>query len=208
MVMVKDWFATAERGTTLTNPANNVRIAAGTQWVHRGVNTYTSALTNLPTVASKTYHLRWDPTNGFALYDLSSGTYNPSAVPETDVSFDTTYDSMLVARVVTDAANAATITPLLNKQRMTFVATKSTMERGSSWAGLPQLSANTNWARTPTSQSHGPYNVDVSDNAEGVAGLDLVFTRYSFAAKIRGYVIGAPESTAYISGSLTVRVNA
>lgn len=136
---------------TLTNPANNVRIAAGTQWVHRGVNTYTSVQTDLPTVASKTYHLRWDPTNGFALYDLSSGSYNPSSVPETDASFDSTYDSMLVARVVTSAGNAATITPLMNKNQMSVrsYASGPASDLSPNWNSEFTGSVLTNWGRTP-----------------------------------------------------------
>lgn len=143
---------------TLTNPANNVRIAAGTQWVHRGVNTYTSVLTDRPTVANKTYHLRWDPVNGFALYDLSSGAYNPSSVAEASVTFDTTYDSMLIARVITNASNVATITPLLNKNNLSY-SEKTGRITDLSFGDVPQYGIDAayrldniftyNWGRSP-----------------------------------------------------------
>lgn len=108
---------------TITAPSTGtVRIAAGTTWTHRGAFLYTSAQTDLATLANKTYHMRWDRTNGFALYDLSSGGYNPSALPETNDAFDTTYDSMLMARVATSAGNVATITPLANKAVLSATA--------------------------------------------------------------------------------------
>lgn len=139
---------------TLTNPAGNVRVAAGAQWVHRGAFAYTSVQTDLPTVASKTYHLRWDRVNGFALYDLANGSYNPSSVAETDVTFDTTYDSMLVARVVTNASNAATITPLVNKNVLrAFNTQRTSSARVTSGDGVfihSTLPVTLNWSRTPT----------------------------------------------------------
>lgn len=135
---------------TLTSPANNVRIAAGTQWVHRGVEKYTSVQTDLATVASKTYHLRWTPVGGFALMDLSNGGYNPSAVPEGDVTFDSTYDDMLIARVVTSAGNVATILPLVNKNSlMTSVRVSGTPSYPGGGNLTWSASTSPNWARTP-----------------------------------------------------------
>lgn len=142
---------------TVTSPAaGTVRVGAGTSWTHRGAFSYTSAQTDLATVANKTYHLRWDRVNGFALYDLAAGSYNPSAVPETDVSFDTTYDSMLVARVVTSAANVLTITPLLNKASL-WLDYDNTQTIGSqidpgasAWTlAYRNVSVPINWGRRP-----------------------------------------------------------
>lgn len=139
---------------TLTNPANNVRVAAGTQWLHRGYNPYTSVQTDLPTVASKTYHLRWTPQAGFGLFDLSSGAYNPSAVPETDAAFDSTYDNMLIARVVTNAGNAATITPLANKADLAVtIAQQATMVNPGAQASRGSFAFPLGWARTPRQSS-------------------------------------------------------
>lgn len=145
---------------TVTNPAGFARIAAGTQWVHRGAFTYTSVQTDLPTVANKTYHLRWDPTNGFLLYDLSNGAYNPAAVAESDPVFDTTYDSMLIARVVTNGANVATITTLINRAQLwldyeNVQNAGSVIEPGaSSWAlAYRNVSVPIGWSRKPRSKA-------------------------------------------------------
>lgn len=177
---------------TLTSPgAGQLRIAAGTQWTHRGAFSYTSVQTDLVTTASKTYHLRWNRTDGFVLYDLASGTYNPSSVPETDVTFDTTYDNMLVARVVTSAGNVLTITSLANKDRLMSYArtTGSTTAIG---AGSLAYSSSTplNWARTPRTQV---ITGAVSADANPAASMDhyanivdnIVATRYSVAGRVR-----------------------
>ena len=97
-----------------------VRVPAATNFLHRGIFLITTAQTDFLTDPSKTYHLRWDPTNGFRLLDLASGTYNPSALAENNVAFDSTFDDMLVARVITNSSNVATITNLSNKDRITI----------------------------------------------------------------------------------------
>lgn len=139
---------------TITAPSTGtVRIAAGTTWTHRGAFLYTSVQTDLATLANKTYHLRWDRTGGFALYDLSNGTYNPSALPETNAAFDSTYDSMLVARVVTSAGNVATITPLANKNVLTFAVDRSVNVTGvtpnNASVTVNDTAVTIDWARTP-----------------------------------------------------------
>lgn len=189
---------------TLSNPAGNVRIAAGTSWVHRGVETYTSVQTDLPTVASKTYHLRWSPTGGFALFDLSSGAYNPSAVPETDPSFDTTYDNMLVARVVTNAGNAATITGLSNLHALALDTTVSgpgeIFTTGSGNDGVRFVASPVlNWSRAPkifptmgwVGQTGA--NADINGFANRIS--NRAATRYSITAQVdsdwNGSLLGA-----------------
>lgn len=136
---------------TLTSPgAGQLRIAAGTSWTFRGAFSYTSVQTDLATSASKTYHLRWDRVNGFVLYDLANGAYNPSSVPETDPSFDTTYDSMLVARVVTSVGNVPTITPLSNKNRLAYsLRTSGTPVLDVAGGYTFSSSVTTAWSRTP-----------------------------------------------------------
>lgn len=150
---------------TVSSPAGGtIRIAAGTQWTHRGAFLYTSVQTDLATVANKTYHLRWDRTNGFALYDLSSGSYNPSAVAETDPTFDTTYDSMLVARVVTSAGNVSTITPLSNKNRLALSAelVGTNIRNPGVNGALFDFAQSLNWARTPTQRAFNPLQIATS----------------------------------------------
>lgn len=93
-----------------------VRVPGGVMFQHRGIWPVTTTQTDFTTVASKTYHLRWNPTDGFTLKDLSNAVYNPTAAPETDPRFDSGYDDMLVSRIITNSSNLATITNLINKQ--------------------------------------------------------------------------------------------
>lgn len=98
--------------------AGLVRVPAGLDFIHRGIFRVTTEQSEFPTDASKTYHLRWSPTAGFSLRDVASGTYNPGALAETNTVFDSTYDDMLVARVITNSSNVASITNLKNKDRL------------------------------------------------------------------------------------------
>jgi hypothetical protein len=166
---------------TVTSPAaGTVRVGAGTSWTHRGAFSYTSAQTDLATVANKTYHLRWDRVNGFALYDLAAGSYNPSAVPETDISFDTTYDSMLVARVVTSAANVSTITTLINRARLDatplMIASDFTTPAGT--GAYCRQTATYNWARTPLQKSFSRTFIGVNQDAAAGDRDELMFVVY------------------------------
>lgn len=103
--------------TVTSTGVGNVRLGGGTAFVHRGIFNLTSAQTDFATDASKTYHLRWNPTDGFTLKDLASPVYNPGTLAETATAFDSTYDDMLVARCVSNSSNVLTITPLVNKDR-------------------------------------------------------------------------------------------
>ncbi|MEC5289364.1 MULTISPECIES: hypothetical protein [unclassified Aurantimonas] len=103
----------------VTSPSTGtVRIPGGVEIVHRGIFTITTAQTDFATTASKIYHLRWNPTDGFALIETGDITYNPTALAETNVAFDSTYDNMIVARVVTNSSNVVTITNLSNKAKL------------------------------------------------------------------------------------------
>lgn len=143
---------TADGKLTVTAPSTGtIRLAAGATFLHRGIFPVTTVQADFPTDPSKTYHLRWDPTNGFRLLDLASGTYNPSTLAETNVAFDSTYDDMLVARVITNSSNVATITTLANKARLTMTgsvtgsATPSALNNSARFDGSVTL----NWARSP-----------------------------------------------------------
>lgn len=108
----------------ISNPtAGNIEIAGGGRIVHRGwkeylTDDYPLSDRQFTTVVDRTYHLRWTPANGFALKDLAHSSYNPSSLNETDISFDTKYDDMLCAKIVTNSSNNVTITPLLNKSNL------------------------------------------------------------------------------------------
>lgn len=137
-------------GITSTG-AGNVRVPAGVNFQHRGIYPLTSVLTDIATNVSKTYHLRCDlTTNTWALKDLADIAYNPTALAENDASFDSTYDSMLAARVVTNAGNAVTITNLANKARLRapILSTVTPVHNvNHNWTASHAQTFN--WARTP-----------------------------------------------------------
>jgi hypothetical protein len=135
-----------------------VRVPAGVTFQHRGISPYTTVQTDLATDASKTYHLRWNKTDGFTLKDLATGGYNPGTLAETDSSFDSTYDDMLVARVITNSSNVPTITNLVNKDRYrsSTYSTGSAVAGGDSGDRITYSDTLTyNLARTPMNACHG-----------------------------------------------------
>lgn len=74
-------------------------------------------------LASSTYHLRYDNTQGWTLNNLTDISYNPGTLVESDQSFDSSNSSMLVARVVTDAGNIPSVISLTNRNRLQFTLT-------------------------------------------------------------------------------------
>lgn len=129
----------------------NIRIPASATILHRGIRTYTTVQTDLATVLSKTYHLRWNPTDGFALKDLADTGYNPTVAAETNAAFDSTYDDMLVARIVTNSSNVPTITNLINKARiLQEIENSGSISTNSGGDGANRSATLTfNLARTP-----------------------------------------------------------
>lgn len=110
--------------------AGSVVVPPGVPFYHRSVfadstDNYTLGQRTFATAVSKTYHLRWRRTTGFALLDLADVAYNPTALAETDVKFDSTFDDMLVAKVVTNPANVATVTNLRNTFRYTTLVSRN-----------------------------------------------------------------------------------
>lgn len=117
----------------LTAPATGtVRVPGGVNILHRGLNLVTTVQTDFATVVSRTYHVRWNPTDGLSLKWLGDAGYNPGGLAEDNVAFDSTFDDMLIARVVTNSSNIATFTLLANKDRVfytdTAVGTDSVVE--------------------------------------------------------------------------------
>ncbi|OWV94276.1 hypothetical protein ATY81_12560 [Rhizobium sp. R72] len=110
---------TSDGGIGVISPSTGqVRVPAGTNFLHRGIFNVTTVQSDFATAANKTYHVRWTPVAGFALKDLADVGYNPAALAEANVAFDSVYDDMLVARIVTNPSNVATITNLKNKARL------------------------------------------------------------------------------------------
>ena len=103
----------------VTSPADGtVRVPGGVTILHRGISPYVTVEEDFATVSSRTYHLRWTPADGPALKWLGDSGYNPGGLLETDPSFDSVHDDALLARVVTNSSNVATITTLANKDRL------------------------------------------------------------------------------------------
>lgn len=137
----------------VTSPSTGqVRVPAGRVFSHRGIYSVTTIEEDFATLSNKTYHLRWNPTDGFSLNDLTDSGYNPTALAETNAAFDTTFDDMLVARVVTNSSNVATITNLLNRARLVSQTTwrgALDHEISSSWGTITGTAVSLNWARAP-----------------------------------------------------------
>lgn len=202
-----DVLAAAGHFGVITPATGQVRIPAAVTFQHRGIFPITTVQTDFATDPSKTYHLRWNPTDGFQLKDLASGGYNPGTLAESDVSFDSTYDDMLVARVITNSSNAVTITNLINKDRYLLEVKKTTMETGPNWGVLPGLTAQINLARKPK-LSLTNLSVEATVSSEGLASTSLTATRYTVNGFAAGYISSTPAPTnAYISGTMTVEVS-
>lgn len=146
-------------GVTTTGPGN-VRIPAAVKFLHRGIFEVTTAVTDFVTTASQTYHLRWSPTNGYQLKNLADVAYNPGAAVESSEGFDSKYDDMLIARVITNSSNVVTITDLVNKARLESeqqaTGAGSIITTGSGYDGV-QYDATfaLNWSRQPVISMYG-----------------------------------------------------
>lgn len=164
---------TSDGKIVVTSPSTGtVRVPGGTSFLHRGIWLTTTAQTDFATSASKTYHLRWSPGDGFELLDLADTGYNPSVLAETDTAFDSTYDDMLVARVITNSSNVATITNLSNKDRLKDRG-QTAMIRHKPWVDntLPyNISTGTlvtiNWARRPQMAVTALADIDVHNTGQ------------------------------------------
>lgn len=132
--------------------SGNIRIPSGATFLHRGIYPVTTVLTDLTTDASKTYHLRWNPTTGFNMNDLAAGGYNPGTLAEDHVNFDSKYDDMLISRIVTNVSNVPTITNLINLSQLyvnTIISGTNFASGGTTFGAAWDFSTTYDWARTP-----------------------------------------------------------
>jgi|GEM_PF-3917643 len=211
---------------TFTSGTGTMTINTGLGWRHRGWGLFNSTALDsgartFATLANKTYHLRWHapgtgdatpaatyPSGRFVLEDLADVGYNPSALAETDATFDTTFDDMLVARVVTNGSNALTITALANKALLsaTYVRSGSATNYATR-SSVPKLTGTINWARSPQFELQKADCDMTVDNEALVAFGTLVATpstRYSFTYEVTGYYVSAN----YAEPAATLRVHA
>jgi hypothetical protein len=154
---------TSDNKLTITNSTGQVIVAADQSFIHRGLRRILTSDTLLAsrtfaTSANKIYHLRWQWTAGTPVYvlkDLADTGYNPGAAAETSAIFDSKYDDMLIARVVTNGSNAPTVTALRNKHDLKQMfapaaATRSGTPVNGQGANTETFAiADLNWARTP-----------------------------------------------------------
>lgn len=176
----------------LEHSAGNLTIPDGQTLLHRGSSAHVTDDFDLvtqrtfATTTNKTYHLRFSVVAGtpsFSLNDVASLGYNPTSALETDPVFDSTYDSALLARVVTNGANVATITSLVNRNRLAMsrrVEDQRVEHTGGSTvpSALVGTATELNWSRTPLQpslnlggfrtwgpsidfRSHNPYRVEL-----------------------------------------------
>jgi len=175
-----------------------VRVPAGVSFTHRGIFNVTTVQTDLVTDASKTYHLRWNPTGGFVLRDLANVSYNPTVAAETNAAFDTGYDDMLVARVVTNSSNVVTVTDLVNKHslfasgELSFIG--AAFQDDVPPSGITNFTpVDLNWSRTPLTSIQGMTDVGPGEFNLGTKPL----SRYRIAVYSQSANSGLGEYVAY-----------
>lgn len=185
---------------TFTVTSGQIVINAGLGWLHRGVyldstNNYAAGARTFATNANRTLHLRWQYNGGtpqFVLKDLADSGYNPSSLAETDPSFDSTYDDMLVARIVTNSANALAVTPLINKARATYKASRSSMVflASGNWGVRSTDTYTFNLARTPRA-NFSAFDPNATGFAVDSEEWALIPTATRYAVSIYGQTASA-----------------
>lgn len=190
---------------TFTTSTGQIIVASAIEWQHRGLSSFDSANIlsagrTFATTASKTYHLVWDaPGTGDA---TPAGTYpngrfqlidRTGASPaEGDPSYDSTFDRMLIARVVTNGANALTVTALRNKAVLkgdADISATPVLVSGNGYRA--EYAPSWNWARTPN-MTFNAFVVATSiagvggeqAGVEGGANYTNVFSRTRYGASV------------------------
>jgi hypothetical protein len=101
---------------------------------------------------SKTYHVRFSVESGVYLKAVDDIAYNPDSLDESDRSFDTTYDDVLLARI-----DGSVVTALINSSAafgFTYDGMPNSADSalsGNDYTGAFELSLN--WSRSPVSDS-------------------------------------------------------
>ncbi|KEC73896.1 hypothetical protein RLPCCGM1_c2015 [Rhizobium leguminosarum bv. phaseoli CCGM1] len=194
----------ANNKATVTPSAGQI-VVTPFQWIWRQFKTLDLSDLNLAartftTAASKTYHLRlaYDVNTGvqtLSLKDLSSVGYNPSALAEGNVAFDSTYDDMIIALVTTSAGNVPTVKPLKNASRLTATAQRTTFVINTNAAiGWVYDPITVDWARQPMINLDTT-NANVTTNEDNLQGFIVTSrTRYGF-----NILITATGASGYIT---------
>ena len=216
---LRTWFGSSPMFPEITVAGAVMAVTAGTTgeltisaaqtWLHRGWRKFTTddfALANLQftTIANSTYHLRWYapghanapvgtwPKGRFMLRALADSTdYNPTVAAETDLAFDSTFDDMLVAKVVTNGANAVTATSLVNRMRLASEVAKTTHTFSYALTEVGPDVAPTytlNWARTPQI-AWRVFKVGAATGyvADGITNVFFYRSRYTARPMVIGF---------------------
>lgn len=188
---------TADGKINVASPgAGSILVPPTVNFQHRGIfplstSDYSEPDRTFTTLANKTYHLRWNPVDGFALKDVADAGYNPTSAAEKSAIFDSTYDDMLVSRVVTNSSNVATITNLINKNILDFgIENDVDLAHSVLDQTLADSAVELNWSRTPKQPSLAIQYIQAhTELASDNIGHDLrkfgfrsmVFDRYGIA---------------------------
>lgn len=151
---------------SITEPSSGTILVGATETLrHRGVfdvafNDFDEINRTFVMLPSKVAHLRWSAASGLERFYLDDVAYNPFGLPETDQSFDSSHDSALLARIVTDAGAAATITPLVNKHRLavTGYARAENFRNSNGHGAGGSIEYIFDWARTPDIRAISMFN--------------------------------------------------
>jgi len=188
-VMAFPHVETADHRLNLSDLGDGrIRIGAGNTWTWRNserfsTSDFTDPMRIFPTDPSKLYHLRWHaPGTGTAVpeADYPMGRFelaDMAGLSETATQYDSTLDRMLIARIETDAVNAATITSLANAVQLfdvvqDYEAVTISPQANGSRRGFEFVF---DWARTPVNAAASVYRFDTSSPGLGAIHQDELY---------------------------------
>lgn len=212
---------TATNALVFSVGSNQPLVNAGQTWLWRGHRRFSSddfvATAGDPqtrrwaVVANKTYHVVWDaPGTGLATPEATypNGRFSMldmAGLTETDTQYDSTYDRMLCARVVTDGANVPTVTPLANAAVLMATHVQTGTASGSTYASAHHTWSRAfqgfhNWARTPRQ-----FGVSGHIGANGITWTAVVQggANHLFAQTLNRYSWTTTVSTDWDGGGQT-----
>ena len=139
---------------------------------------------------SATYHLRWQPSDGFLLFNLNDVTYNPQGLAESSAVFDTTFDDMLIAKIITDEQGITEIITFRNTQRLLvqwLSNQPSKIQASSTGAAFYDSTSVANlslqWSRTPCVYWQGVSGLDYGSNYRASLGIINLYNRCRFGVR-------------------------
>lgn len=169
----------------IQHDAWKIEIAPGQTFNWRGVwridtDAFSTLERSFELAPNSTYHLRWRSTDSFLLLHLQDAAYNPQDLKESNPSFDTTFDDMLIARISSDEQGITEIVTLRNSQHLLtqFSSKQSSLIEQSATGALfsdvkPVASLALQWARTPRAYWQGVSALNFGSQYRGSLNLAL-----------------------------------